>query len=200
MKATFTDIVLNSKWSQHPCGPGSTMNYTSNLRNELVPFLKRYDITSMLDLPCGDFSWMSTTEIDQHIDYIGGEIINELVDQNKTNYPKIDFRVLDLTKDPLPKVDLLFCRDCLLHLSFADIELAFENIARSNIEYILLSNWYSNAQNNKDIKTGQYRFIDFQKEPYQFGIGLDSIDDWIEGYAERRMVLWPVDIIRKHVK
>lgn len=201
MKDVFSDIIKKSKWSQHVCGPGSTLNFTENLRKELVPLLKRHGIKSVLDLPCGDFSWMSETTILDEVDYIGADIVDDLIHKNKIKYPNVNFRILDLTKDNLPDVDLLFCRDCLLHLSFSDIDKAFSNIAKSNIKYVLLSNWFGNdAKNTKDIKTGSYRFINFHENPYNFGSSIDSIEDTIEGYTYRKMVLWEVDkTIRKYI-
>lgn len=201
MKNIFTDIVLNNRWTQHPCGPGSTMNYTENMRTELVPLLQRHNIKSVLDLPCGDFSWMSATGIENQVDYIGADIVEVMISANKQKYPSVEFQLLDLTSDDLPNVDMLFCRDCLLHLSFADIDKAFENIARSNIKYVLLSNWFEQVTNEKDIRTGGYRFIDFMQAPYNFKAGIDSIDDWITGWPMRKMILWPVEeTIRKYVR
>lgn len=201
MKEIFTNIVLNSRWTQHPCGPGSTMKYTENMRKEIVPLVKRHNIKTMLDLPCGDFSWMSTTNIDKELDYIGADIVEELIAENKNKYPTVNFKVLDLTKDELPKVDLLFCRDCLLHLSFSDIDKAFANIIKSDIKYVLLSNWYEDAKNGTDIKTGSNRYLDFINGPYNFGEGLDSIDDWIPGFPKRKMILWSVeDVIKKYIE
>jgi hypothetical protein len=201
MKEIFTDIVLNNKWTQHPCGPGSTMEYTENMRRELVPLLNRHNIKSVLDLPCGDFSWMSTTNIEKEVDYIGADIVEEMISQNRLKYPSVDFRVLDLTTDRLPKVDLLFCRDCLLHLSLEDINKAFRNIVKSEIKYILLSNWYEDVQNTTDIKTGSNRYINFLNDPYNFGVEIDSISDFIPGFPKRKMLLWSVDdSIKKYVQ
>jgi SAM-dependent methyltransferase len=200
VEEVFADIIQKGKWSQHPCGPGSTMEYTEHLRKNLIPFLKKQKINSILDLPCGDFSWINTTEIDKKFDYIGADIVKEMIDENKQKYPTVDFRVLDLTTDKLPSVDLLFCRDCLLHLSFSDIEKALKNIANSDIKYVLLSNWYDAATNERDIETGSWRYIDFRKEPYNFRGSISSIKDWIPGFSERKMILWPIKTIRKYVE
>lgn len=199
MKDVFTDIVLNNRWKKHPCGPGSTMGYTKNLRENLVPFLKSHNIGSMLDLPCGDFSWMSTTNIANTIDYIGADIVEPMIQANKEKYPGVDFRVLDLTSDTLPKVDLLFCRDCLLHLSFNDIDRAFNNIINSGIKYVLMSTWFEDATNDTDINTGKWRYIDFTKSPYYFDSSAASIQDWVQGFPRREMVLWPVDTINRYI-
>tara|TARA_B110000503_G_scaffold57915_1_gene92701 strand:- start:1467 stop:2081 length:615 start_codon:yes stop_codon:yes gene_type:complete len=200
MKEIFTDIVLNNKWKKHPCGPGSTMAYTENLRKALVPFLKLHNIKSILDLPCGDFSWMSTTGITNDFNYIGADIVEPMIQANKEKYPDVDFRILDLTTDSLPEVDLLFCRDCLLHLSFDDIDRAFKNIIDSNIKYILMSTWFESATNERDIDTGKWRYIDFTKSPYNFSKSTESLSDWVHGFPRREMMLWPVETIKKYIQ
>ena len=56
-------------------------------------------------------------------EYIGADIVTELIkinnDKFKTTHNK--FIDLDLTTGKLPKVDLIFCRDCLVHLCNEDI-------------------------------------------------------------------------------
>jgi len=200
MKEIFEDIIKNNRWTKHPCGPGSTMKYTTNLREKLVPFLQSHNIKSILDLPCGDFSWMNTTGISSTLDYIGADIVEPMIQSNKEKYPGVDFRVLDLTTDPLPSVDLLFCRDCLLHLSFADIDRVFKNISNSKIKYVLMSSWFEDATNERDIVTGKWRYIDFTKSPYNFNTGSPAITDWHQGFPKREMMLWPKLVIDNYIK
>jgi UDP-N-acetylglucosamine 2-epimerase (non-hydrolysing) len=200
MKEIFSNIIKNNEWTQHPCGPGSTLEYTVNLRNELPKILEKYNVKSMLDLPCGDYSWMSVTKLPDSIKYIGADIVEFLISENKKNYLDVDFRVLDITSDPLPDVDLLFCRDCLLHLNFYDINKALANIARSNVKFILMSSWHSNSRNSDNIVTGESRIINFFAPPYNFENPLDSIVDYIPGYPKRSMVLWAKSSIEKYMK
>ena len=58
--------------------------------------------------------------------YIGADFLPELIAENLRRYaaPNREFRELDLTAAPLPAADVLLCRDCLVHLSFADIQRA----------------------------------------------------------------------------
>lgn len=200
MKEIFEDIIKNNRWKKHPCGPGSTLSYTEGLRETLGSFLEKNHINSMLDAPCGDYSWMSRTNLPSIKKYIGGDIAEFLIEQNKEKYPEISFKVLDISRDKLPDVELLFCRDCLLHLSFLDIDRVFKNIASSNIKYILLSNWYEDAENDRDISTGSWRYINFLSPPFNFPDPIDSIVDFVEGFPRRNMLLWPTQVIHNYVK
>lgn len=200
MKEIFEDIIKNNRWKKHPCGPGSTLKYTENLRTLLGNFLEKHNITSMVDAPCGDYSWMSQTSLPSISEYVGGDIVDFLIENNRKNYPTVSFKTLDLTCDKIPDADLLFCRDCLLHLSFKDINKVFENISQSNIKFVLLSNWPLDFENQKDIQTGGSRYINFLEKPFNFPEPIDSIIDFIEGFPHREMLLWPKEVIDNYVK
>lgn len=200
MKEIFEDIVKHNRWKKHPCGPGSTFGYTENLRLNLGKFLEKHNITSMIDAPCGDYSWMSVTDLPSIQKYVGGDIVEFLIKANQEKYPNHKFKQIDLTQDILPNVDLLFCRDCLLHLSFEDIDKVFKNISRSNIKYVLLSNWYEDAENSRDIQTGEARYLNFLESPFNFTQPIDSITDFVDGFPRRKMLLWSKEVIDNYIK
>ena len=100
----------------------------------------QFSIRTMLDIPCGDGHWMSQVGLElEH--YIGGDIVEDLVSESRARWrPSTgisEFVRLDLIHDLLPKVDLVFCRDCLVHLSFADALQALEKIQTSGSRYLL---------------------------------------------------------------
>ena len=200
MKEIFEDIVKHNRWKKHPCGPGSTFGYTENLRLNLGKFLEKHNITSMIDAPCGDYSWMSVTDLPSIQEYVGGDIVEFLIKANQEKYPNHKFKQIDLTQDILPNVDLLFCRDCLLHLSFEDIDKVFKNISRSNIKYVLLSNWYEDAENSRDIQTGEARYLNFLESPFNFTQPIDAITDFVDGFPRRKMLLWSKEVIDNYIK
>lgn len=200
MKEIFEDIIKNNRWKKHPCGPGSTLKYTEYLRANLGIFLEKHNIRSMIDLPCGDHSWMNLTNLPSIDRYIGGDIVGSLIAENKRKYPNKDFRILDITTDCLPDVDLLFCRDCLLHLSFKDIDKAFQNISNSDIKYILMSNWTDEFENFRDIDTGKARYINFLRDPFNLGVPIDSITDYVDGFPKRELILLPKSVIDNYTR
>ena len=68
--------------------------------------------------------------------------------------------------DPLPRVDLVFCRDCLVHLPFADALKALEKIQSSGSRYLLTTTFP--GRRNSDIATGEWHVIDLQAKPFLF--------------------------------
>jgi hypothetical protein len=201
MKDIFTDIVKNRKWDQSvPCGSGSSLDYTKKLRETLPSFLVKHRIQSMIDAPCGDHSWMSLVEFPENFQYIGGDIVEFMIDSNQTTWPERDFRVFDLTQDTLPDVDLLFCRDCLFHLSENDLVKVFDNVLSSNVKYIMTTSYLPAHSQNNDIGTGGFRPINLEKAPFSLPEPIDGLDDGPANAVIRRMCLWNKNDLNKALK
>jgi len=198
MKEVFEDIIKNHRWNDVLCGTGSTMYYTEPVRTALPKFVNKYNISSMFDAPCGDYSWMSTVQFPKGFKYIGGDIVSFMVDSNRSKYPGVDFRVIDISQDELPEVDLLFCRDCLFHFSHNDLVKTIANIARSRVKYILTTSYVEG--NNNDISTGNFRELNLEREPYNFDNPVDAINEYITNEPKRRMCLWPRSTFENFLK
>jgi hypothetical protein len=119
-REVFTEIFRRNIWGYQETvsGGGSTLHYTKQMREALPKLIGDLDVGTLLDLPCGDFHWMSEVKLPV-THYIGGDIVPRLVEVARVRYGRAEreFRTLDLCKDVLPQADLLLCRDCLIHLS-----------------------------------------------------------------------------------
>lgn len=168
LKNTFTRISLGGLWGskESMSGTGSELGATETLRKELPEMLKKFNIKSILDIPCGDFHWMK--EIDFNalgVEYRGADIVSELITRNKILYPDINFEVLDITQNKLPKVDLIFVRDCLGHLSDDNIFKALGNIRDSGSTYLAATS-FTKWNKNPDIPNGSWKCINLMIHPY----------------------------------
>lgn len=168
----FNYIFNNNFWSspESVSGVGSELNNTRNIRREIKKLIIDYNINNILDAPCGDFNWIKHI-LNENIDYIGGDIVKNLIEINNTKYKKqnIKFINLDIISNKLPDSDIMICRDCLIHFSFKNIEKFLNNFCNSRIKYILLTNYkLSNGEKiiNHDIEDGDYRIIDLSNEPF----------------------------------
>ena len=181
-------------------GPGSTREYTENIRKKIPEIVERLNISVILDAPCGDYNWWRMIEWQERITYIGGDVVKELVDKNQSSYGKKDtsFIRLDIARDSLPRADLWLCRDCLFHLSDRDIMLALGNFLTSDIEYLLTSN-HPNCRRNHNILPGSFRLLNLQLAPFNLGKPLRTIDDWIKGYSVRQLALWDRETLRNRL-
>ena len=158
MEDIFKEVCRNNAWGgkDSVSGPGSDVNQTSLITKELFALFKDLNIRTMLDIPCGDFNWMKNLDLNS-IDYTGADIVEELIDKNRENYARANlrFQCMNLIKEKLPKVDLIFCRDCLVHFSFMDILLSLDNVCNSQSEYFLATT-FTDRKVNLNIVTGQW--------------------------------------------
>ncbi len=170
MEAVFSDIYRNNAWAdpESVSGRGSTLARTAVIRRELPSLLASVGARSLLDAPCGDFNWMRYVELGD-IAYIGADVVPELIARNRDfeNAPGRVFAVLNITRDQLPQVDVILCRDCLIHFSYQDIDAAINNFKRSNSGF-LLATTHINVTENTDIQTGGWRSVNLQLPPFNF--------------------------------
>lgn len=178
-KQIFTYIYNVGHWGieETVSGHGSKLAETQAIRNKLPELLKKLNIKTILDLPCGDFNWMRTVDLTDY-KYIGADIVSELILKNQQLYGNSyrTFIELDATQNEIPKVDLIICRDCLVHLPIEDVKMVIQNFKKSGSRY-LLATTYPNCYENRSLKTGEWWPQNFLLEPFNFPQPILIIDE-----------------------
>jgi hypothetical protein len=129
---------------------------------------------------------------------LGVDIVPEMISRNQLTYGKKNrsFVRSDITVDPLPNGDMVFCRDCLLHLSFADIFNFLDNFVRSESKYLMTTTHRNDGFVNKDIVSGYVRTIDLFAKPFCLPREVVArVDDYIAPHPPREMVVWQREAI-----
>lgn len=174
----FTEIYRKNAWrsAESVSGLGSALEQTVVIRRELPALVREFGWRSMLDLPCGDFHWLSRVQLD--LDYLGADVVEELVLHNQARHGRDGRRFvkLDLLADALPAADLVLCRDCLVHFSHADVRRALANLRASGSRF-LLTTTHVHAQGNRDIPTGAFWPLDLQAPPFLLPRPIRLIDE-----------------------
>jgi SAM-dependent methyltransferase len=197
----FSDIYAGKvpfwKQDESKSGGGSTLAATSQLRTQLPDIIDKFAIKSMLDVPCGDYNWMKT--VPKNFDYIGGDIVAELIENNKKRYTseRVKFQILDITKDELPEADLIFCRECLQHLSNENVKKALNNFKRSGAKYLLVTS-YPKTWRNWDIYDGDCRSLNLRKAPFYLPRPIHVIKENVRPHevGDKTMCLYQLDTIK----
>ncbi|WP_373496231.1 class I SAM-dependent methyltransferase [Aquiflexum sp.] len=196
----FSKIYKENYWvyGESVSGTGSDISQTNAIIRELEKLFQEFEIKTILDAPCGDFNWMDQVNL-EGIDYLGIDIVDDLIRLNKENYKDkagVKFRTGNIITDDLPKVDLILCRDCLVHFSFADIQMALDNFKRSGSKYFLTSSFIAHAT-NQDIQTGYWRPINLNKPPFDLPFPLKTINEICnEGggkHRDKSLILFELD-------
>ena len=197
----FREFYLRGTWggTESASGPGSSMEETRVLRRALPEVIEDLSVHSLLDIPCGDFHWMQHVDLSS-VEYVGADVVPEVVAANAAfSAPNISFRTLDVMSDTLPTVDLVLCRDCLPHFSLRDVRRALDNIVASGSTY-LLTTTFTDRQVNSDIKTGDFRALNLEQEPFALPPPLRLFNEECTLYdhalMDKSIGLWRVDDVR----
>jgi SAM-dependent methyltransferase len=196
IRAAFTQHYRLRDWLEPETvsGRGSTLLRTATIRRELPSLLRELRVRSVLDAGCGDFHWFGTMEIALD-SYVGVEVVEELAafDQERYGTDQRRFVSLDVTRDDLPRVDLILCRDCLVHLKNGQVRAALRNFRRSGSSYLLATTFTANHP-NEDAPLGGWRPLNLERAPFNLGPPLrlisehESVED--ARYLDKSLGLW----------
>ncbi len=195
---TFTRIHDTNLWGsdESRSGLGSAVDATAKLREAIPRLLASLNARSLLDIPCGDFGWLSQCDLGD-IEYTGADIVTSIVSRNQERYGAARRRFVqaDLTVGPLPSADVVLCRDCLVHLSFANIARGLDVIAASGSTY-LLTTTFTAHEANEDCADGDWRMLNLQAAPFGFpepiAVIVEGCTEAGGAYADKTLGLWRV--------
>lgn len=200
LRDKFAYIFETNLWGakETQSGLGSSLNATQQVRTALQRVCSDYGVKTLLDLPCGDVSWIHHAGLPIR-EYIGGDIVPEIIERNRSlddlrNLPySVQFEVLDITQDQLPCAELVLCRDCLVHLSFANIRAALKNVYGSGACF-LLATTFPEQDLNEDIEDGDWRLLNLQLPPFSLPTPLaifnEGCDEEGGAFADKSLGLW----------
>jgi len=110
------------------------------------------------------------------------------------------FVVLDASRDALPAVDLIMCRDLLIHLSLADCFSVLKNFVSSGSRLLLTSHFESRSS-NPEIVSGDFRPINLCRAPFNLPQALRVINERSNlgdgEFTDRSMALWELRTVRR---
>ena len=176
-------------------GPGSGLEQTAVIRAELPRLLADIGARSILDAPCGDFYWMKECHLDVD-QYIGMDIVRALIDKNLHDHaaPERRFIVGDVVADSLPQVDVIFCRDCLVHLPTREALRAIENFQHSGSTFLLTTTFPTRKVNENLDQPGEWRPLNLTQPPFGFPPPMRVLNEGCTeahgSYADKSLGLW----------
>ncbi len=204
-KKIFTKFYHTNKWGNKESfsGDGSTEIVTKSTRKIINDVIKRYKIKCMLDIPCGDFNWMKLINLDK-CKYFGSDIVDDIIQENKKfEAINVYFFQSNIIKDKINKYDLIFSRDCFVHLHNNDVKKALRNIISSKSTF-LLTTTFPKSKKNRWIMNGMWRPINLEISPFFFPkpikIFLESKDDENRVTRDKYLGLWEIKKLKSVLK
>ncbi|UDF28477.1 UNVERIFIED_ORG: class I SAM-dependent methyltransferase [Roseateles sp. XES5] len=168
----FTEVFLKKLWGAEGSvsGPGSHRGSPMWVKgvDAIDAAVTKFGVRSIADCPCGDFvSASGALELHPTLDYVGYDIVADLIEQNRKNHPDRRFEHFDIVSSVPPAYDLIFCKELLIHLTNDQIFSILANVKKSGSKYFIASNSF--GVENTELEhavDGQARAVDLTKEPY----------------------------------
>jgi SAM-dependent methyltransferase len=184
-------------------GLGSELDATAVLRAELPRLLERLAVASLLDAPCGDAGWVHAADL--RLRYVGVDIVPPLIARLNARAAageiKGEYLLADIVSDALPRCDAVLCRDCLVHLSFANIFRAVANFRRSGATW-LIATTFPDWQLNRDCEDGDWRALNFERAPFCWGAPVELVNEnCLEaggGWRDKSLGVWRLADLSNH--
>ena len=191
-KLVFTSIFKSKHWVQKNdslkiintsvSGHGSNTEtlQSKNLINCMIKFIDKFNINSILDIPCGDFLWMNQLmKIRPEITYQGVDIVNQIIKNNKNKYihKNIEFKCEDILSFKTDKkFDLLMMRDFFIHITNSEIQIILDKMKKWNINYFASESYP--VEKNFDVLIGKHRKINLTINPFNLSNPIYSFNDF----------------------
>jgi hypothetical protein len=149
----------------------------------------------LLDAPCGDAEWINDANL--ALRYVGVDIVPVLIESLQACAAaaeiKGEYHLADVTRDMLPRCDAILCRDCLVHLSFANIERVVANFKASGATW-LIATTFPEWRVNADCEDGDWRALNFERAPFVWGPPAELLNEnCLEaggGWRDKSLGVW----------
>jgi SAM-dependent methyltransferase len=148
----FENIYKKCLWNHGDAnipssGPGSSLKNTKEYSKVLTEFIYNNECKSVLDLGCGDLTWIPKTQFfnDNSIKYTGVDVVESLITRHLKNFSEKNFLCKDITTyNDFDKVDIIIIRDVIFHLTNDEILSIFDNI-KNKFNFLFITNCRNNV-------------------------------------------------------
>ena len=188
---SFSGIYKQHSWGQFDkaddvrvskvqgSGPGSTLNWAQEAMATLhiiineIKLVHGKETIKMLDIPCGDFVWMSRFLQERtDVKYTGMDIVPSLIENHKSAFksdPNLSFIHQDIVETPLGQgYDLILSRHMLQHLTTSDVMKVLSHLSNSGSLYLLTTTMPVSSQTIElPSKAGRFRYLNLEIPPVQ---------------------------------
>jgi hypothetical protein len=199
----FTEVYQKNVWkgTESVSGTGSDLEQTARLRDVLPALMRELGAASIVDAPCGDMHWMKDVPwAELGGAYTGVDIVAELVEGLRVKFPGKRFECVDLVTEILPRADVVFCRDCLVHLPIEEVKTVLANVKRSGALWLVTTTFPVSGVNS-EVRWSGWRPLNLEAAPFSLPGPFKLINEGCteDGgkYADKSLGVWRVSDLAK---
>lgn len=171
-KEIFENIYRDSLWNNGNksiplSGPGSSLENTKDCSSLLNSFIYKNSCKSVLDLGCGDLTWISKTRFfnDETVSYTGVDVVESLITEHSINFPNNKFLERDIVHySEFDPVSMIIIRDVIFHLRNEEILSIFNNI-KNKFKFIAITSCV-NTVNTDEFNYWRFTEKNIHKSPF----------------------------------
>ncbi|KAI9328595.1 hypothetical protein DFJ73DRAFT_116535 [Zopfochytrium polystomum] len=189
----FQKIYEQNAWqdAESASGPGSSLKATQNVRLLIETVLSTFNVTTLIDSPCGDVNWQHLIPGLDRVSYLGLDIVPSLIEANAARFAaagksNMSFAAVDFSAEPYPLsgADVVVNRDMIQHNTLAAGVRAYANVEASGAKY-LVTTWHHHSytdaaldgEYNYNVGAGGWYPVDVFLHPFNFSRPLFWIED-----------------------
>jgi hypothetical protein len=177
-KNTFNSIYKLGTWNDNRAdiplsGPGSSLSATQAFREYFDNFCIGNDIKSIVDIGCGDLTWLPTTTAFSRCAYTGIDIADQLIANHTRLFPQHTFLNIDVITDEIPGGDLAIIRDVLFHMTHDEIATLLTKVKDKFKFYFITS--CNQPANDSSMNLYNFHAVNLFKAPFNFKFHTHSI-------------------------
>ena len=176
----FTEIYEKNIWGtaindeKYFSGGGTVDANVEEYKKLIINFIREYEIKSIFEIGCGDFSIMNPIVNQLEVKYLGIDVVKSLIDYLSENYKNEETAFIHMdavNSKVLPDADLCIIRQVLQHLNNKDI-IEILNKTRKYKYVIITEHLPLNTKfKNEDKITGHTIRLDYNRVS---GVFLDT--------------------------
>jgi len=207
MSNIYENGVWNNRRATVPLsGPGSSIESTSGVRDFLDNKMQAlFGIQSVLDIGCGDLTWLANTTASKGaFSYTGIDVVEQLIDKHKETFEWGSFFCCDVCRQLPPPItrtaDLILLRDMIMHLTVDDvIDLFAKLVTFYDFQFMLITSHCTGKDVEENLNPCHYHAIDLSQQPFYFDLSLAcfEID---EPEFKRKMYLFDRNALKTCVR
>lgn len=187
----FTDIYNLNSWglSETRSGCGATLSRTASLRANLPSLFQTLNLTSIVDVGCGDWNWMRHVDL-SGVSYLGIDCVAPLIESLQQTYssPSIRFQKMDVFVDPPETADIWIVRDVLGLYGYDECKQLFQQFLVSESRFLAVTSIDSCI--NQDGLPGTWRALNLQDAPFNLPTPVCILEDGQQWVRPKKLLVY----------